>query len=301
MSRRVGALDAWGLLQRHWRKLAVGALVVIGLVVGARLLTEASEEANRASEIEVGFMRELGRAPVEAEQDLAGALIEQGVSAEVAISVVAALGIRDGGGDLGDLEAAQWLVAWEEVDTAPHDDASRVLVGEADRLGVTREGLADFVRAVTGEQQQRQLPPAVVLAGLSEHTFDYSFACELVENSPCPHDVVIDLVLDRQQADYQQWGHVDCFAKANAAHPGCVTYSDCAGEYAVLLAALDESNADWATAEALGHEIGSDAWNEWTAASGETVDAAEEAHETCIDEHYGEDPIDAVKALVLNR
>jgi len=42
----------------------------------------------------------------------------------------------------------------------------------------------------------------------------------------------------------------------------------------VLLAALDESNADWATAEALGHEIGSDAWEEWTAASGQIVVAA---------------------------
>ena len=286
-------------LLRHWPKLLIIAVVVIGGVVGQRLLTQANEDANRASEVERALERR--GLDQEAGTPLATALIEQGVSAETAALVVAALSDYDGGGVIGDLEAAQWLATWEETDTEPHDASSHVLIVEARNLGVTRDGLADFLRTVTGEQQQRQLPPAVVLAGLSEHTIDYAYACELVEGSPCSHDVVLDFVLDRQQVEYERWGHVDCRVKANIAHPGCVTYADCADEYAVLIAALDASNEDWATAESLGHEVGSDGWEEWTAASDADAAVAEEAHETCIAERYGEDPVEAMKALVLAR
>ena len=188
------------LLHRHRWRLVVIAVVVVGLVVGARLLTQASEAADRASEIEAS----LGRRGVTGagERDLATALIEQGVSVDAASSVVAALRVDFGGADLADLEAAQLLAAWEEA--AP--GAAGVLGGVgAHQLGVTREGLADFVRTVTGEQRRRQLPPAVILAGLSEHVIEYRSACEYVEGAPCPLDVVLDLVADRQQADYEQW------------------------------------------------------------------------------------------------
>ncbi len=286
------------LLHRHRWRLVVIAVVVVGLVVGERLLTQASEAADRASEIEVSMAR--GGVTGAGARDLATALIEQGVSVDAASSVVAALRVDFGGADLADLEAAHLLAAWEEA--APGVGAARVLgkVG-AHQLGVTREGLADFVRAVTSEQRQRQLPPAVVLAGLSEHVIEYRSACEHVEGAPCPLDVVLDLVADRQQADYEQWGHVDCGLYANAAHPGCVTFADCASEYALALAAQDASNDDWATAEALGHEIGSAGWEEWTAAGNEAALVTWEAHEACVNDRYGEDPVDALKALVLAR
>ena len=284
------------LLHRHRWRLVVIAVVVVGLVVGARLLTQASEAADRASEIEAS----LGRRGVTGagERDLATALIEQGVSVDAASSVVAALRVDFGGADLADLEAAQLLAAWEEA--AP--GAAGVLGGVgAHQLGVTREGLADFVRTVTSEQRQRQLPSAVILAGLSEHVIEYRSACEYVEGAPCPLDVVLDLVADRQQADYEQWGHVDCGLYANAAHPGCVAFADCASDYALALAAQDASNDDWATAEALGHEIGSAGWEEWTAAGNEAALVTWQAHEACVADRYGEDPVDALKALVLAR
>lgn len=288
------------LLHRHRWRLVVIAVVVVGLVVGARLLTQASEAADRASEIEASLARRIGNRPGAGERDLATALIEQGVSVDAASSVVAEMRADFGGADLADLEAAHLLAAWEEA--APGAGAARVLgkVGFY-QLGVTREGLADFVRTVTSEQRQRQLPPAVILAGLSEHVIDYSAACEYVEGTPCPLDVVLDLVADRQQADYEQWDHVDCDLYANAAHRGCVAFADCASDYALALAAQDASNDDWATAEALGHEIGSAGWEEWTAAGNEAALVASEAHEACIAERYGEDPIDALKALVLKR
>lgn len=284
-------------LLRRWPKLLAIAVVVIGVVVAARLLTQANEEANRASEVEVALRRSGLDQAAAGERDLAAALIEQGVSAEAAVGVVAALRNHGEGVRIGDSEAAQQLAAWEETETG----ASGALIVEARNLSVTHEGLADFVRAVTAEQQQRQLPPAVVLAGLSEHAIEYAAACELVEGSPCPHDVVLDFVLDRQQVEYERWGHVDCRVKVNAAHPGCVTYADCADEYAVLIAALDALTDDLATAESLGHEIGSDGWEEWTAVSNAAAATAEEAHESCIAERYGEDPIQAMKALVLAR
>ena len=278
------------------------AVVVVGLVVGARLLTQFSEAADRASEIEVSMGR--GGVTGAGARDLATALIEQGVSVDAAGSVAAELRANFGGADLGDLEAPHLLAAWEEA--APSAGAARVLgkVG-AYQLGVTREGLADFVRTVASEQSRRQLPPAVILAGLSEHVIDYRAACEYVEGAPCPLDVVLDLVTttsrsDRQQADYEQWGHIDCDLDANAAHPGCVPFADCAGEYALALAAQDASNDDWATAEALGHEIGSAGWEEWTAAGNEAELVTWEAHEACVADRYGEG-VDAFKALMLKR
>ena len=140
----------------------------------------------------------------------------------------------------------------------------------------------------------------MILAGLSEHAYEYDGACEYVEGAACPLDVVVDLVSDRQQAEYEKWGHVDCLLDVNAAHPGCVTFADCASEYALALAAQDASNDDWATAEDLGHEVGSDGWEEWTAAGNEAADSTWEAHETCITERYGEG-IEDYKALVLAR
>ena len=196
------------LLHRHRWRLVVIAVVVVGLGVdagqrggeqglGERLLTQATEAADRASEIEVSMAR--GGVTGAGARDLTTALVEQGVSVDAASSVAAALRVDFGGADLADLEAAQMLAAWEEA--APGVGAAVVLgkVG-AHQLGVTREGLADFVRTVTSEQRRRQLPPAVVLAGLSEHVIEYRSACEYVEGAPCPLDVVLDLVADRQQA-----------------------------------------------------------------------------------------------------
>ncbi len=284
------------LLQRHWRRLVLIAVVVVGLVVGARLLAQANEEANRASEIKAGLVRR--GVTGEGERDLAAALRGEGISADAAVGVGAALRATFGGADLSDLEAAGLLAAWEESDTAPHDSASRTLSQIGSGLGATRAGFAAFARTVTNEVAERELPPAVVLAGLSEHAYEYDGACELVEGAACPLDVVVDLVGDRQQADYEQWGHVDCLADGNAAHPGCVTFADCASEYALVLAAQAASDDDWATADALGHEIGSDGWQEWTTAGNEAVNSAREAHETCITERYGEGT-GAYKALVL--
>ena len=110
------------------------------------------------TEIETSLARRIGNRPGAGERDLATALIEQGVSVDAARSVVAELGADSGGVDLAGLEAAQLLAAWEEA--APGAGAARVLgkVGFY-QLGVTREGLADFVRTVTSEQRRRQLPP----------------------------------------------------------------------------------------------------------------------------------------------
>ena len=286
------------LLGRYWRRIVLILVVVVAVIVVARTLEQRSEEANSASEIEVGLLRR--GVTGEAEQELAAALRGEGISAESAASVVHSLLVTFGGADLSDLEVARLLAAWEDSDTAPHDDASRVLTQVADGLGVTREGLAGFVRSAAGEVYEREVPPAVILAGLSEHAYEYDGACELVEGASCPLEVVIEFVADRQQAEYEQWGHVDCGLEANAAHPGCVTFADCAGEYAVALAAQDASNDDWETAKALGHEPGSAGWEEWTAAGNDAVLSTWEAHESCIAERYGEG-VDAFKALVLAR
>ena len=107
-------------------------------------------------------------------------------------------------------------------------------------------------------------------------------------------------MLDRQQADYEQWGHVDCGPYINAAHPGCATFADCANEYAAALAAQDAELDAWETAMALGHERGSAGWEEWTAAVDEAAQSTWATHESCIAERYGEG-VDAYKALVLAR
>ena len=286
------------LLHRHWRRLVLLAIVAVGLAVGARLLTQANEEANEASEIEANLARR--GVTDEAERDLAAALRDQEITADAAANVVAALRATFGAADLSDLDAALLLAAWEETDTTPHDSASRTLSQIANGLGVSREAFASFVRTVTNEVSTRQLPPRVTLAGFSEHAYEYNTACELVEGAPCPIDVVITLVSDRQQTEYEQWGHVDCLDAANAAHPGCLTFADCSGEYALALAAQAASNDDWETARALGHEPGSDGWEEWTAAGNEAVLATWDAHEACVTERYGEG-VEAYKSLVFAR
>ena len=97
------------LLHRHRWRLVVIAVVVVGLVVGARLLTQFSEAADRASEIEASMGR--GGVTGDGARDLATALIEQGVSVDAAGSALAALRADFGGADLGDLEAAHLLAA----------------------------------------------------------------------------------------------------------------------------------------------------------------------------------------------
>ena len=119
--------------------------------------------------------------------------------------------------------------------------------------------------------------------------------------SPTPlRHVVPHLIGLRQQADYEQWGHIDCRLHMNAAHPACTTFADCANEYALVLATRDADLDAQNTARALGHEPGSAGWEEWTATTNETALSSWEAHETCIDERYGEGA-DAYKALVLAR
>ena len=144
------------------------------------------------------------------------------------------------------------------------------------------------------------MPVEPLIAGLLEHGPEYAYGCEIVEQRPCPVDVPVHLALDRQQADYEQWGHVDCRSDNNNTHPGCLTFADCADEYAAIHAA-DEASTDEAseTAMSLGHEPGSAGWDEWTAVTNAAVDASWEAHATCVDDRYG-NGTDAYKALVLD-
>ena len=177
---------------------------------------------------------------------------------------------------------------------------SRDLVMAAEHLEIDGDGLWGFLDLVTQEGIDRQLPPEVLASGLSEHGLEYATSCELVEQRPCPVDVVVHLTLDRQQADYTQWGHVDCRSDNNIAHPGCLTFADCADEHAAALAAEDANFEASETARSLGHEPGSASWDEWTAATNEAALSSWEAHETCVSERYG-DGMDAYKALVLER
>ena len=139
-----------------------------------------------------------------------------------------------------------------------------------------------------------------MVEGLREHGLEYARGLRTCRTGTVPVDVVVQLALDRQQADYEQWGYTDCRLDVNAAHPGCLTFAECADEYAAVLAAQDAEMDAWETATALGHEPGSAGWEEWTAATSETALSSWEAHETCIAERYGEG-IDAYEALVLAR
>lgn len=287
------------MLVRYWRRIALLVVAVIAVIVVAGILEQRSEDADRASEIRADLF---GRGVTsEQSHELAAALRNDGISADAAAAAVAALRATFGAADLSDREAAGLLAAWEESDTAPHDSASRTLSQIGSGLGATREGFAAFVRTVTDEVTERELPPAVILAGLSEHVYEYQLACELVEGAPCPLEVAIDLVADRQQADYGQWGHVDCLHDENVAHPGCVTFADCAAEYAVVITANETWMEAQRTASDLGHDFGTDGWLSWTAQAAATADQARNAHEACIDDSYGEDIVEAYKSLVLAR
>ncbi|MCY3925858.1 MAG: hypothetical protein OXG52_10215 [bacterium] len=252
-------------------------------------------------EPETVLLRRTGGSTSEGAYELLEALLSEGISTQSAVNVIAALEATFGSSDLGDLEEALLLAAFEESDEEIDGDASRVLSQIGNGLGVGPEGLGDYLRVVSDEVLERRIPPGVVVAGLSEHGYEYAAACELVEGRPCPIDVVVRLVTARQQGDYDQWSHVDCRLDRNIAHPGCVTFADCAAEYALVIAADDAFLEATQTANDLGHDLGTDGWQNWTAEAADSADQASEAHERCIDERYGVDIIEAYKALVLTR
>ena len=285
---------------RSRRRWLIPVLVVLAVlaVLAALRLTQSISDADTAEQVEADLRRHTGGGAGEDAYDLAQTLIAEGVPHEEAVDVAAALSYL-GGDVLDDLRTARLLAVFEQ--NAPTDAIpSRDLVRVAEQLEVASDGLWSFLNLVVQESFERETPADVMVEGLREHGLEYATGCELVEQAPCPVDVVVQLALDRQQADYEQWGYTDCRLDANAAHPGCLTFAACADEYAVVLAAQDADLDAWETARALGHEPGSAGWEEWTAATNETAQSSWAAHETCIAERYGEG-IDAYKALVLAR
>lgn len=237
-------------------------LLVAGLVVSGRLLMQFNESRATDEQVERDLRLRTGGKAGEDAYELARLLIAEGVPLGEAVDVAATLSFL-GSGALADLETARLLARFEQdasADARPSSD----LVGVAEQLEVGGDGLRSFVNQVSREATERQMPVEPLMAGLQEHGLEYAVGCELAEQQPCPVDMTVQLALDRQQADYEQWGHVDCRAADNIAHPACLTFPDCAAEYALWLA---------------GHD---------------------EVHETCIANRYGEG-IDAYKALVLER
>lgn len=275
-------------------KVVILALLVVGVVGALLLVGRIFEDAATSEQLEVDLRRRTGGRASEDAYDLAQTLIAEGVPREEAVGIVAF-----GGAVVDDPRTARLLAVFEQnasADARPSLD----LVLAADSLGVDGNGLWGFLNLVAQEGTKRQLPAEPLAAGLFEHGIEYATGCELVEQAPCPVEVVVQLVLDRQQDDYEQWGHVDCHLDENTAHPGCVTFPDCADEYASVLAAQDADLDASETAMALGHERGSAGWAEWTAATNQAALSSWETHETCIGERYG-DGIDAYKTLVLAR
>ena len=277
---------------RRWLVVLVVVVVVVGVVVAVRLLTDSNASRNEAEQLTADLARRTGGRAGEDAHELAQALIEEGVPMSDAVNIVAL-----GDDVLADPRTA-WVLARFEQNAPADAFPSRDLVMAARDLEVGGDRLWAFLDLVTQEGIDRQLPPEVLASGLREHGLEYATSCELVEQRPCPVDVAVLLTLDRQQADYEQWGHVDCRSDNNIAHPGCLTFADCADEYAAALAAQDADFGASETARSLGHEPGSASWDEWTAATNEAALSSREAHDTCVSERYG-DGLDAYKALVL--
>ena len=192
------------------------------------------------------------------------------------------------------------LAALEAAAIPVHDYPSRIVDRTARWFDVGQDGLGDFLHTVDAEAYERSMPTHEVLVGVAEHGLRLALGCALVEEAPCPAEMVVALAAARQQADYQRWGSVDCRLDANVAHPGCWTFADCAVEYAATIAAEDSNFDVWETTSGLGHERGAAGWDTSTPETGDAFDLAAEAHKTCVTERYGEGP-DAHKALIIAR
>ena len=206
-------------------------LAVLAVLVALRL----AQSIEDTQQLERDLRLHTGGDAGEDVYNLAQTLMTEGVPHEEAVDVAATLSYL-GGDVFDDLRAARLLALFEQ--NAPTDARpSRDLVRVAEQLEVDSDGLWSFLNLVVQESYERETPADVMVEGLREHGLEYATGCELVEQAPCPVDVVVQLALDRQQADYEQWGYTDCRLGANAAHPGCVTFAACADEYAVVLAA----------------------------------------------------------------
>ena len=281
---------------RRYGRWLISALVVLAALAALRAgdWLQSNEDAEQLErDLRIHTESEAG----EDAFNLAQRLMEEGVPYEEAVDVAATLSYL-GGYVLEDLPTARLLAVIEQNASTTEANPSRDIVRVAEQLEVDSDGLWSFLNLVIEESIERQMPADVAVEGLHEHGVEYAVGCELVKREPCPVDVVVELVLDRQQAEYEQFGRIDCRLRTNAAHPGCLTFAECAAEYAAVLEAQDTDLDALETAEALGHEPGSAGWEEWTAATYETFESSWEAHETCITERYG---IDAYKALVLAR
>ena len=281
---------------RRYGRLLLSVLVVLAVLAAVRLADWAQRNED-AQQLERDHRLHTGSEAGEDASNLAQALMGEGVPHKEAVDSAATLSYL-GGDVLEDLPAALLLAVIEQNASTTDANPSRDIVRVAEQLKVDREGLWSFLNLVIQESIERQMPTDVTVEGLHEHGVEYAFGCELVEREPCPVDVVVELVLDRQQAEYEQFGRIDCRLRTNAAHPGCLTFADCAAEYAAVLEAQDTDLDAWETARVLGYEFGSAGWMELTAVTYETFESSWEAHETCITERYG---IDAYKALVLAR
>jgi len=277
-------------VRRH-RRLLVLVLVVLAVVALVRL----EERIGYRQQVERELRLHRGREAGEDAFNLARALMGEGVPYEEAVDVAALMSNLSG--DLrDDLPTARLLAVIEQSAPTTEANPSRDLVKVAEQLDVDSGGLRSFLDLVVEEGIERQMPADVAVAGLHKHGVEYAFGCELVEREPCPVDVVVELVLDRQQADFERFGRIDCRLGTNFAHPGCVTFADCAAEYSVVLDTHDAESDAWKTARALGYEPGSAGWEEWTAATTEMAERSWEGHETCVTERYGVEPY---LALVL--
>ena len=280
----------------RWLLSALVVLAVLAALRGADWLQSNEDAQPLERDLRVHTGSEAG----EDAFNLAQTLMGEGVPHEEAVDVAATLSYV-GGDVLEDLPTARLLAVIEQNASTTGANPSRDIVRVAEQLEVDSEGLWSFLNLVIQESIERQMPADVTVDGLHEHGFEYAFGCEVLEREPCPVDVVVELVLDRQKAEYEQFGRIDCRLRTNAAHPGCLTFAECAAEYAAVLESQDAELDAWETARALGHEPGSAGWEEWTAATYETFESNWEAHETCITERYGIDANDAYKALVLAR
>ena len=276
-------------------KTATVVLVVVGAVAALRLLTHMEQTVHTRQEIERDLRIRTGGGAGEDDYDVVQALMAEGVGREAAVDAAATLSYIDASA-LDGLGTARLLARFEQGAPAAARP-SRDLVRVAEQLGVDGGGLWSFLDFAARESTQRRMPVEPLVAGLSEHGFEYAEGCEIVEQAPCPADAVVRLALDRQQSDYEQWGHVDCNLGRNDAHPGCLTFVDCADEYALALVAQDADLDAFKMAMALGHEPGSPDWHAWTDTAHDTARSSWQAHADCVAARYGEG-MEAYKALV---
>ena len=185
-----------GTPTRRNTKTAISLLFVVGLVVGALLLVRCDENAKTAEQLARDLRRRTGSAANEGAYDLAQTLVAEGVSHEDAVDVAGTLSYLDGA-PLDYLDEARLLARFEQQ-SLDDDSMSRRLVMAAEQMGVDSDGLRGFLNLVAQESTDRQMPVDPLVAGLLEHGFDYATGCELVEQAPCPPEVVVQLVVHSQ-------------------------------------------------------------------------------------------------------